>query len=314
MVDAARAAVSNEVMAYRYVTTDVFTERIFGGNPLAVVFDAAGLTTRQMQSIATEFNYAETAFVLPPRDAGATAHVRIFTATTEVPFAGHPTVGTAVMLAHELAAGSTPVGDGFVFEMAAGRVPVRLLRRDGVVVGAEFRAPQALTVGASLALADAAACLSLDPADLPDGAPPAVLSVGLPFLVVELASRDALRRARPVLSLHERFLPPLGTDAIYAWVRGDSPGLLHARMFSPLDACVEDAATGSATAATLARLAAADGGLNPELHWRVEQGVEMGRPSLLLGRTVREDAGVIATYIAGHAVPVMLGIIGLQAN
>jgi trans-2,3-dihydro-3-hydroxyanthranilate isomerase len=300
-------------MSYRYVTTDVFTGRRFGGNPLAVILDATALTTPQMQSIAREFNYAETTFVLPPRDVAHTAHVRIFTPTTEVPFAGHPTVGTAVMLARELESGPGPARDSLILEMAAGHVPVRLLRDGGQVVGAEFRAPRALCVGGSLAIADAAACLSLDPADLcATAGPPHVLSVGLPFLVVELASRDALRRAQPVHERHARLLPPLGTDAIYAWVRGETPGLLYARMFSPLDGCVEDAATGSATAATLASLMQSEPGLNPEAHWRVEQGIEMGRPSLLLGRTVREGDGVIATYIAGHAVPVMRGVIALD--
>ena len=126
---------------------------------------------------------------------------------------------------------------------------------------------------------------------------------------MELASRDALRRASPVLSKHAQVLPPLGTDAIYAWVRGTAPGELHARMFAPLDACVEDPATGSATAALIALLATLEPALNSEAHWRVEQGVDMGRPSLLLGRTVGEDGGGIATYIAGHAVPVLRGVI-----
>jgi trans-2,3-dihydro-3-hydroxyanthranilate isomerase len=297
-------------MPRRYVTTDVFTDRVFGGNPLAVVLDSQGLSTAQMQSIATEFNYAETTFVLPPREPGNTAQLRIFTSTTEVPFAGHPTIGTAVMLGREIEFRNQPARDQFVFEMAAGLVPARLLREGGTIVGAEFRAPQPLSVGGSVTVADAAACLSLAAADILTAAhPPQVLSVGLAFLVVELASRDALRRASPVFSMHAQVLPPLGTDAIYAYVRGEAPGELHARMFSPLDACVEDPATGSATAALIALLATLQPGVNSEAHWRVEQGVDMGRPSLLLGRTLREDGGILATYIAGHAVPVMRGVI-----
>jgi trans-2,3-dihydro-3-hydroxyanthranilate isomerase len=115
-------------MQRRYVTVDVFTDRIFGGNPLAVVLDAQGLNTAQMQAIATEFNYAETTFVLPPRAPDHSAHVRIFTPRTEVPFAGHPNVGTAVVFAHELEGkGGRPLGR-LVFEEAAGPVPIRLIR------------------------------------------------------------------------------------------------------------------------------------------------------------------------------------------
>src|ERR1700730_16042429 len=103
-------------MQRRYVTADVFTDRIFGGNPLAVVLDAEGLTGSQMQAIATEFNYSETTFVLPPRESGHTAHVRIFTPRIEVPFAGHPNVGTAVVLAREFQGKGKPPIDRFVFD------------------------------------------------------------------------------------------------------------------------------------------------------------------------------------------------------
>jgi trans-2,3-dihydro-3-hydroxyanthranilate isomerase len=295
-------------MQRRYVTVDVFTKQVFGGNPLSVVLDAEGLTTSQMQAIATEFNYSETTFVLPPRDASHTAHVRIFTARAEVPFAGHPNVGTAVVLAQELEAkGNSPV-DRFLFEEAAGLVPIRLLRENGKVVGAEFTAPEPLSVRSSVSVDDAAECLSLAPADISIAThQPRVLSVGLPFLVTELTIRDALRRAKPSLLAHERVLPPIGTDAIYAYVRGAGMGELHARTFAPLDASVEDPATGSATAATVAHLTALHPERDTELAWRVEQGVDMGRPSLLLGRTEKRDGLVMAVHIAGYAVRVMHG-------
>jgi len=125
-------------MQRRFVTADVFSDRRFGGNPLAVVLDTAGLTTAQMQLVAREFNYSETTFVLPPQDAAHTAQVRIFTATQEVPFAGHPNIGTAVMLAQlRERAGSAPL-ENLVFEEAAGLVPIRLLREAAQVVGAEL--------------------------------------------------------------------------------------------------------------------------------------------------------------------------------
>ena len=295
-------------MPRRYVTVDVFTQRRFGGNPLAVVLDAQGLSGEQMQCIATEFNYSETAFVLAPREPGHTAHVRIFTARVEVPFAGHPNVGTAVALAQDREAQGLPPLEQFVFEEAAGLVPVRLIRADGRVVGAELTAPEPLTVGPAVAVADVAACLDLDAADIVTANHrPCVLSVGLPFLVVELTGRAALRRARPPLAVHETVLPPLGTDAVYCYALGAGDGELHARMFSPLDACVEDPATGSATAATIGLLATLGPPRDGERAWRIEQGVDMGRPSLLLGRTHARAGVLVAVHVAGHVVEVMRG-------
>jgi trans-2,3-dihydro-3-hydroxyanthranilate isomerase len=294
----------------RYVTVDVFTAKAFGGNPLAVVLDAEGLGTLQMQSIAAEFNYSETSFVLPPRAAAHAAQVRIFTPRTEIAFAGHPTVGTAVVLARELEArGVSPLAD-LVLEEGAGLVPVRLMRAGGAVIGAEFQAPRPLEMGPRVALEDAAACLSIPVAELCPDLPPQVLSVGLPFLVVSLASREALRRTRPSLAAHERVLPPAGTDSVFAYTRGNAPEHLHARMFAPLDSIAEDPATGSAAAATLAFLAAQ----RPErdLTWRIEQGVEMGRPSLILGRTCKRDGAVTAVHVGGHAVPVMHGSLDID--
>src|ERR1700739_420014 len=128
-------------MQRRYVTVDVFTDRAFGGNPLAVVLDAGGLSTKQMQAIAAEFNYSETTFVLPPRDSAHDAEVRIFTVTTELPFAGHPNVGTAFVLANRAAKPPARLK----FEEGAGLVPVEILTKDGSVVGAELTAPQPLS-------------------------------------------------------------------------------------------------------------------------------------------------------------------------
>ena len=295
-------------MRRRFVTADVFSTRRFGGNPLAVVFDAEGLTTAQMQSIATEFNYSETTFVLPPADAAHSARVRIFTATKEVPFAGHPNVGTAVMLARRLEAAGAAPSEGLVFEEAAGLVPVRLLREGGVVVAAELTAPQPLSIGAPMSCQEAAECLSLAAAEICDTHhPPQVLSVGLPFLVTELHTREALRRCVPVAAAHQRLLPPRGTDAVFAYVRGAAAGEVHARMFSPLDATPEDPATGSASGATIALLAALDAAADGERAWRVEQGLDMGRPSLILGRTEKRAGVVTAVHVAGHAVQVMQG-------
>jgi trans-2,3-dihydro-3-hydroxyanthranilate isomerase len=314
------ARVGCEVMKRRYVTADVFTKEMFGGNPVAVVLDAEGLSTAQMQAIALEFNYGETTFVLPPRDPTHTAHVRIFTARAEVPFAGHPNVGTAFLLAREREAAGDPVADAFVFEEAAGLVPLTLIRDRGVTVGAELRAPEPLSVRSQVSCELAAQCLSLPSGDITmEAHPPQVLSVGLPFLVVELASRDALRAAKPNLTAYQALLPLDGADGIYAYTARDREAssaaevVLHARMFAPFDGTLEDPATGSATAATIARLAQ----LRPSVadrRWRVHQGVDMGRPSLLLGRTTVRNGDLESVHVGGTCVAVMEGTFTLVGD
>ena len=293
----------------RYVTTDVFTDRPFGGNPLAVILDAIGLSAEQMQSIAGEFNYAETTFLLPPRDPANTAQVRIFTPRVEVPFAGHPNVGTAFVLAQAMLARGEVPPDRFLFEEAAGLIPVRLLREDGVLVGAELTAPEPLSRKNTLTAGQAAACLCLSPDALRlDTHPPQVLSVGLPFLVVELASREALHRAKADVAAHADLLPPIGTDGIYAYSRDvGSDGVqagcdLQARMFAPLDGVMEDPATGSAAAAVAALLAALQGG--GDLALRIGQGFDMGRPSRLDARFDRARGTV---HVGGRCVAMMAG-------
>jgi len=301
-------------MKRRYVTTDVFTERIFGGNPLAVMLDAQGLSTDDMQAIALEFNYSETSFVFPPDDARHTAKVRIFTPRTEVPFAGHPNVGTAFVLAREERFASAASCGAFVFEEAAGLVPLTLLREHGAVIGAELKAPEALSRHSVVSRETAAACLSLDATDVATTVhAPQIVSVGLPFLAVELASREALRRSKPNIAAHANLLPLDGADAIFAYWRepaAASEMVLHARTFSPLDGIVEDPATGSACAATIALLATLMVRPRDQLAWRIHQGVDMGRPSLLLGRTLLRD-GQLAAHIGGRCVAMLDGSLNL---
>jgi trans-2,3-dihydro-3-hydroxyanthranilate isomerase len=294
----------------RFVTVDVFTEQRFGGNPLAVILDAVGLATEQMQAIASEFRYSETSFVLPGRDPRHAAQVRIFTSTREVPFAGHPNIGTAVVLARAAEAAGAPLSERFIFEESAGLVPVRLLRSGTALAGAELTAPEPLSVGASVTPAAAAACLCVAPDDIELARhAPQVLSVGLAFLVVELRTRAALVRARPDAAAPEHVLPAIGTDSVYAYVRDRDAGHLHARMFAPLDACPEDPATGSAAGATIALLASLSPEPDAEQSWHIEQGVDMGRPSRILGRTEMRGGLLQAVHIAGNAVQVMSGLL-----
>ena len=296
-------------MQRRYITVDVFTDRAFGGNPLAVVLDAGGLGTEQMQAIATEFNYSETTFVLPPADKANDAHVRIFTVRNELPFAGHPNVGTAFVLAMQ--ASTAP--PRLRFEEKAGLVPVEIFSAGGRVVGAELTAPQPLTKGATVDAKEAAAILSLSVSDIRvDRHAPQVASVGLPFLIVEVASREAVRQAKPDAAAFWKTLPAAGTDAVYFYTRdvppSEQPLDLQARMFHPGAAALsEDPATGSATGAAAAFLAGLDAARDGELKLRIGQGFDMGRPSLLLTRVIKRNGAVVSTHVGGHCVQIMEG-------
>ncbi|MCP1832069.1 MULTISPECIES: PhzF family phenazine biosynthesis protein [Bradyrhizobium] len=303
-------------MQRRYITVDVFTDRAFGGNPLGVVLDAEGLSTEEMQAIATEFNYSETTFVLPPQDKVNDAQVRIFTVRSEIPFAGHPNVGTAFVLASRAAKAPARLR----FEEKAGLVPVEILSDGGNVVGAELTAPQALQRTNEVSAAAAAACLSLTAADVKTNRhAPQVVSVGLPFLVVEIASREALRRARPDAAAFARTLAEIGRDVVYFYTRdvpaSEQPLDLQARMFHPgASGLSEDPATGSATAACAALLADIDPARDGELRLRIGQGVDMGRPSLLLTR-VRKQGGVITSvHVGGGCVTMMEGTLNVPGE
>lgn len=294
-------------MHLTYHTVDVFTRTRFGGNPLVVVLGADALKTPEMQAIAREFNYSETTFVLRPVDAGHTANVRIFTPAVEVPFAGHPNVGTAFVLASLEEAHKS---EEFIFEEQAGLVRARIVRRQGLLDQIELTAPQKLTTGRSFGLDEVAACLSLTAADLATGLqPPRVVSVGLPFLVVEIATRDALARARAKEEAFTRIFPSDGADAIYLYCRElnerDGEVDFTARLFAPFDGLPEDPATGSATAATCALIASLEGGKRRQ--FRIAQGIDMGRPSLL-SAAVDEDGTV---HIGGSCVPVMTGTLSV---
>jgi trans-2,3-dihydro-3-hydroxyanthranilate isomerase len=302
-------------MQRRYITVDVFTDRAFGGNPLAVVLDAGGLSTAQMQAVASEFNYSETTFVLPPRDAAHDAQVRIFTVNSEIPFAGHPNIGTAFVLATRAAKPPAQL----TFEEGAGLVPVEILQEAGSVVGTELTAPQRLSKLTPFSAEQAAACISLSTADIrTDRHAPRIVSVGLPFLMVEVASREALRRARPDAAAFARTFPCDGSDAVYLYTRDVRPAEkstdLQARMFHPGSSGLsEDPATGSATVAAAAMLADLARG-DDELKLRIGQGVDMGRPSLLLTRARKANGVVVSAHVGGCCVQMMEGTFRLAGE
>ncbi len=289
-------------------TLDVFTDTPFSGNPLAVVLQAEGLGDAQMQTIAREFNLSETIFVLPPRDPAHRARVRIFFPTAEIPFAGHPTIGCAILLA-EQDHGPGDFGIRMVLEEEAGLVPVQVARRGGTV-RAEFTAP--VVPHAAPGEADPvliAHALDLLPGEIGFGPHrPGLWQGGPRFLYVPVASRAALGRARPIEPNWSALMQAGGVDSAYLYTPGGDVDF-RARMFSPTAGIPEDPATGSASAILAAQLHAS-GVLAPgETRLRLRQGVEMGRPSDI-GLTILTDAnGLTAVRVSGSAVRVSQGSI-----
>lgn len=288
-------------------TYDVFTDTPFSGNPLAIVTDAGGLSTAQMQALARELNLSETVFVMPPDDPLNRAKLRIFFPTAEIPFAGHPTIGCAIHLSG--LAGNTPDGEvEMVLEEAAGLVPVRVCKTNGRL-SAQFTAP--LLPQQDRIVKDAAMtarALGLAPGDIGNGivALPEVWQAGPSYLLVPVATLSALGRARPSGADWEALTDHAGT--ISAWLFApDGQGGFRARMFSPAGGTPEDPATGSAVV-TFAGLLAHHGFAEGEhTSISVTQGVEMGRRSVIQGVAVMRQGKLIDVRISGAAVAVSSG-------
>jgi trans-2,3-dihydro-3-hydroxyanthranilate isomerase len=296
-------------------TCDVFTDRAFAGNPLAIVLGADAMTTRQMQTLAREFNLSETIFVQAPVNPAHTARVRIFFPTAEIPFAGHPTIGCAIHLAQAMATGD--FDRKLVLEEEAGLVPVRV-QRQGTTVWAEFVAPvipHAVTDAPDLARAldpeRLAAALGLTATEIGFGSHrPGLWQGGPRFLYAPVASLDAINRARPIEPAWSDQMRAAGVDAIYLYTPGSTSDY-QARMFSPTAGIPEDPATGSASALLAAQLLASGVLDDGETALTLHQGVEIGRPSVI-GLTAVVTAGHLTEVrIAGSAVPVSQGRIRL---
>jgi trans-2,3-dihydro-3-hydroxyanthranilate isomerase len=287
--------------SYRFFTCDVFTDRRFGGNPLAVLPDARGLDDRLMQAIAREFNLSETTFVLPPEDPRHTARLRIFTPAAEVPFAGHPTVGSAFVLAT-----SGVVGAGerrITFEETVGPIPVEIERVGGVVVRCTLTAARQPESGPPPPPPERLAeMLSLPLAQL--AGPAECWSCGVQFLVIPLASVAALERCCLDAPLCRSLLDGYATQNVYPVARVTETAW-RVRMFAPALGVAEDPATGAAAAAFAGWLARHDvsTATSVELH----QGVEIGRPSTIHLHFERAGASARAVRVGGAAVMVSAG-------
>ena len=299
-------------MQLTFHTLDVFTNRRFGGNPLAVVLGADALSTEQMQAVTREFNLSETIFVMKPEDPANTAKVRIFFPGGEMSFAGHPTVGCAVLLADMKYKAGCSFETEIRLEEGAGLVPVKV-SRIGDVPRAQFTAP-VVPFRADVPLptvAETARALNLLPEDIGfDAHGLASLEGGPRFFYVPVKSRAALEKSR-VLEPHWSALirPMGGVDASYVYTRGGDNPKTHfrARMFAPTGGIPEDPATGSATALLAAQLLKAEALKDGTHKWQLEQGYEMGRPSDLFLEADVAGGTLKAVRVAGQAVKVMQG-------
>ncbi|HSC07362.1 MAG TPA: PhzF family phenazine biosynthesis protein [Steroidobacteraceae bacterium] len=297
----------------KFHTLDVFTERRFGGNPLAVFTDGADLPGEVMQQIAREMNLSETVFVMPPRDRQALCRLRIFQPAKELPFAGHPTVGSGYLLAR---LGRVPLRDGRVtiqLEEEVGLVPVSIESRGGMpgfvqltaAALPSFRDPPADR-------ATLAAMLRLSADDLLDDAQG--VSCGLPHLFVPVRDRAVLARADIDVALWRATLGGYWAQQVFIFCRDpELPGSsIRARMYAPESGITEDPATGSACAALGGYLGARAPESDGTLRWVVEQGFEMGRPSLLHLEIDKSAGRITAVRVGGHSVLVSEGTLQID--
>lgn len=295
----------------RYMIYDVFTDRALAGNPLAVVLDSQGLDDAAMQAIAREFNLSETVFVSPARNPRHTASVRIFMPKGELPFAGHPTVGTAVALS-ETAGGGEGQGTILILEEKIGDVRCAVTSGDGASF-AEFdlpRPPEPLPFTADPAAV--APALGLGPQEIGfENHRIGLWSAGVPYVTVPVAGLDAAGRARVDPALWLELAPRVAGAAcapyLYCRETAAHDCAFHARMFAPWDGISEDPATGSAAAAFSGAILHFDAPREGSHRFWIEQGVEMGRPSRIRLEIDVEGASMKAARIGGHAVRVAEG-------
>lgn len=290
-------------------TLDVFTDHTFGGNPLGVFPNAAHLPSDLMQRVAREMNLSESVFLGPPESGGA-ARVRIFTPGVEVPFAGHPTVGTAIFLASGLDLAPENGTITLILEENVGHVPVDVRFEQGRPVFAQFTTamlPQHRPL--DFPPATLAALVGLEEDDLSGDLEPEVVDCGIPYSIIPVGRLDAIRRAVLDMALWNRTLAALAEHHVYLiCMEAEGEGVdVHVRMFAPGSGVPEDPATGSAAATLGGYLAKADGRAEGKLAWTVEQGLEIGRPSILFVEADRADGSTTAIRVGGQAVSVSSG-------
>ena len=303
----------NKLVEVRYVTADVFTDTAFGGNQLAVIPDASGIPDELLLPITREFNYSETTFCYPPADKANTRRVRIFTPGGEVPFAGHPTIGTAHVLVAARAVKVSGESATLILEEGVGPIRVAVTLEDNAPAFAQFAVAKLPEFGPpSPSRGVLAKILALETSDVAFGAQgPQSVSCGLPFLIVPVRDVAAVSRARVRMEAWEETLKSSWAPDVMVFAPDPDGGPAHyrARVFVPGFGVPEDPATGSANACLAGYLASKLTERDGTFKWTVDQGVEMGRPSKLFIEADKADGAITAVRVGGKTVLMSEGVL-----
>ena len=299
-------------MDLEFYTVDVFSNKIFGGNPLAIFTNTDDISTDLMQSIASEVNYSETVFIQKPKNKDNTAKVRIFTPKNELPFAGHPNVGAGFLLScfPNLIPGNYSKNK-MVFEEIAGLVNVIPQYNGATVVGSKIEAPNKFHKLETVPTSAIQNCIETNEGSIiTSNDPPVVAGVGLDFVIAEVQNKEILNNARCNISAFSEADKNFsyGDDffSLMIYYRGNQQNIF-ARVFAPLSGIVEDAATGSACGALGALLASQNNDRNNKYNYKIHQGEMIGRPSLINVSILKEKGQIKRTYISGECVLVSKG-------
>lgn len=299
-------------MDLEFYTVDVFSNKIFGGNPLAIFTNTDDISTDLMQSIASEVNYSETVFIQKPKNKDNTAKVKIFTPKNELPFAGHPNVGAGFLLScfPNLIPGNYSKNK-MVFEEIAGLVNVIPQYNGATVVGSKIEAPNKFHKLETVPTSAIQNCIETNEGSIiTSNDPPVVAGVGLDFVIAEVQNKEILNNARCNISAFSEADKNFsyGDDffSLMIYYRGNQQNIF-ARVFAPLSGIVEDAATGSACGALGALLASQNNDRNNKYNYKIHQGEMIGRPSLINVSILKEKGQIKRTYISGECVLVSKG-------
>ncbi len=299
-------------MDLEFYTVDVFSNKIFGGNPLAIFTNTDDISTDLMQSIASEVNYSETVFIQKPKNKDNTAKVKIFTPKNELPFAGHPNVGAGFLLSYfpNLIPGNCSKNK-MVFEEIAGLVNVIPQYNGATVVGSKIEAPNKFHKLETVPTSAIQNCIETNEGSIiTSNDPPVVAGVGLDFVIAEVQNKEILNNARCNISAFseadKNFSYGQDFFSLMIYYRGNQQNIF-ARVFAPLSGIVEDAATGSACGALGALLASQNNDRNNKYNYKIHQGEMIGRPSLINVSILKEKGQIKRTYISGECVLVSKG-------
>lgn len=292
-------------MSYPLYHVDVFAETKYAGNQLAVVRNAAGLTDVEMQKIAGEMNYSETTFILSDQKRDGGYDVRIFSLEEELPFAGHPTLGTAYIIQQQIIGQEVPL---IKLNLKAGQIPVKFSYTDGVprILWMQQIAP---SFGRTFDTADVAGALNIEEDQIDPRFPVQEVSTGLPFIIVPLKSLDAIRACKIDSVGYLRLIDQAKAKSIHVFCPETylTENQVNTRMFDDYHGIAEDPATGSANGCLAAYLVKYRYYGNKEIDIRVEQGYEIGRPSLLMLKAKEEEGGAISVSVGGNVIMVARG-------